>query len=339
MDEDEIMRGDGSLNRGVRAFVQETGREKYKKLLEAEMAVIRDKSTGLLREDLAQKRRCPLCGADDYRVAFIKEGFRFLKCNKCSFFYVNPILNEAALYKAYEGEASNDAFFEVYLSNTQQSFDRAGFERVLKHLDLLNKPQSKKIMDVGCSFGHFLKVAQERGWDDIGVDLNEKAVDYANNVVKVKVLKCLLADAKFPPDSFDVVTLWNVLEHVPDPRSLVKDSHRLLKKGGILFIETPNIDSLATRIMHEKCITFGGRNHINYFSKKTVSRMLEEEGFELVDYTTVISELNTVINHLNYDEPYSGDAQMDLPLSKETLAKLIYRHNLGYRLNAFARKK
>jgi SAM-dependent methyltransferase len=105
----------------------------------------------------------------------------------------------------------------------------------LKHAGLPGR-----LLDVGCGCGFFLKSAQDAGWEVLGVDLNTKAISYATSHLQVNALPGDLRDAHFPDGSFDLVTLWNVLDHAPDPIDLLREVHRVLKDDGRVFIRTPN---------------------------------------------------------------------------------------------------
>jgi len=149
-----------------------------------------------------------------------------------------------------------------------------------------------KLLDVGCGYGFFLKLAQEAGWEAIGVDLDPRAVAYAKDRLRVNALEGDLRDFHFPDGSFDLVTLWNVLDYVPDPLDLLEEVHRLLKSGGRIFIRTPNVvwhllncrlTGLLKRlgwgaVFDERpYLTFVF--HLTSFSRSTLRLLLEHAGF------------------------------------------------------------
>ena len=144
--------------------------------------------------------------------------------------------------------------------------------------------------------------------------------------------------------SFDVVTLNSVLEHVNGPRPMLAQVRALLKAGGALFVIVPNVESLACRVLHERAATFDGRNHLIYFSPATLRRMLELEGYEVVETHTRVASLDPVLEWLAYEQPYSGAPQADDPLSVEVrrrrdeLERLLDELQLGYKLHCLARR-
>jgi hypothetical protein len=120
-------------------------------------------------------------------------------------------------------------------------------------------------------------VAQER-WEAVGVEVSKKAAEEARKRFNAKVVEGTLEEAAFPAESFDAVTMVDVIEHVPEPAKTLREASRVLKPGGVLFVLTPNIDAPVARMMGRWW--WGIRPaHLNYFSRKTMGRMLAETGF------------------------------------------------------------
>ena len=138
------------------------------------------------------------------------------------------------------------------------------------------------------------------------------------------------------PNSVDVVTTWEVLEHINEPNEFIGQIRNILKPGGLLFVCVPNINALVTRILHEKAWTFGGHAHVSFFSIETLSRLLEKHEFEILETDTVISELGTIKNYLSYEDAYSGESSLELDFLTPAY---LYEHNLGSRIFMLARKE
>lgn len=143
-----------------------------------------------------------------------------------------------------------------------------------------------------CGYGFFLKLAQEVGWESIGVDVDPQAVTYAKHRLHVNALEGDLREFRFPAGSFDLVTAWNALDFVPDPLDLLKEVHRVLKPGGHIFIRTPNatwqllnfrLACLLRRpgwsgVFNDRpCATFVF--HLTSFSRSTLRLVIERAGF------------------------------------------------------------
>src|SRR5688500_7389092 len=104
-----------------------------------------------------------------------------------------------------------------------------------------------KVLDIGCGRGLLLNKFRERGWDPQGTELSEEAATYARDRLNLPVTTDTLEDARFANDQFDLVILWHVLEHVPDPRATLEEIGRVLKPGGTLLVAVPNFGSLEAR--------------------------------------------------------------------------------------------
>lgn len=175
---------------------------------------------------------CPLCGSDEDRSLFQISSRRMVRCRACGLIYRNP-------RPTARGLAS---------TNVQDSMDflweeRVGGRRSQQFRRFLDSFPDRpgRLLDIGCGSGFFLKMAQERGWDAVGVDLNSQAVAYAKTHHQVDAVCSDVRDVPFPEGSFDLVTLWNVLDHIPDPFDLLTEVRRVVKDHGYLFIRTPNV--------------------------------------------------------------------------------------------------
>jgi SAM-dependent methyltransferase len=158
------------------------------------------------------------------------------------------------------------------------------------------------------------------------------------------VIDVPLAEAGLAAESFDVVTVLSVLEHTNDPRAMLRDVARVLEPGGALYVITPNVESLACRVLHERAATFDGRNHLIYFSPATLRDLLEREGFEPRSLRTKVSSLDPVLEWLAYEEPYAGTDVSADPLTVRTaerrpeIERLLAELDLGYKQHCLAVK-
>lgn len=315
---------DGSLTYGTRAFNQQSGRDRHLAHQAAAAPSHVDAATGLLRADLQEPRACPLCGVDAHRVLFVKEGFPHVRCLGCAMIYVTPILRSEARECYYAEEAS---WLGVLMSGPQRELDERKF---VYGLDLLapHVESGRRLVDVGCGPGLFLEVARAAGWNVHGVELNATAVARLR-ALGISVSDRPLERTDLPAASFDAATLWEVLEHIPDPRAFLAQVRDLLRPGGILLVCVPNVDALVTRLLHERSGTFRGQSHVSFFNVATLGRLLDEEGFRVVDRDSIITELGTINNYLSYEDPYFGDAPPAIPgLTPE----FLHDHFLGSRI-------
>ena len=111
---------------------------------------------------------------------------------------------------------------------------------------------------------------------------------------------------------------------------------KILKKKGKILIHVPNVESLSARILHEKCSTFAGHQHINHFSIETLKKFIQKNNFKIKDIETVISDAGTVNNYLDYQDPYLSNTKFRPSF---TNPDFIHKNNLGYTILCIAEKK
>ena len=214
----------------------------YRQMVESRgerMALYVD-ATGTLRPELVEAVPCPLCGADEPRPLFEKEGFTFVQCGACDFIYVNPQLREDAVRDFYEDEDHSTLIEQLVASSNDYRKERFGKER-LDIVESFAKRSPGRLLDVGCTTGFFLEAAAERGWDAHGMELNP----YAAQVALAKGLQVrqeMIEEADYEPESFDAVTIFDVVEHVRKPVEMLEKIASLLRPGGVVLLYTPNWD-------------------------------------------------------------------------------------------------
>jgi len=162
-------------------------------------------------------------------------------------------------------------------------------------------------LDIGCGTGLFLSLAREKGWDVQGVEISHQAVEIARSQYGLPVLEGGIEGLSFPDESFDLVTLWNVLDFLEDPKGALLKLQRILKKGGVLFIRVINIRFHLWVYRLWRLMYPGGEGevpptvfHIYNFSEGTLRRMLKQSGFE---------KLHVGNSPLTPDDPYQGSSR------------------------------
>jgi len=324
----------------VTSFDHVTGRDRYFAAKERELDALLDPETGMLSRRFAREIHCPLCGAESFSRLFVKRGYTIVRCDECDLVYANPQVDESVLLDEYRDGGSSDLWVDVLTSEPQLRLDREKFSEILDELEPYRG--DCRLLDVGCSIGLFLHLAGQRGWNGVGTEPGKRALAHARDRFAVEVIEKPLADAGFEPASFDVVALSSVLEHTREPRRMLREVGELLRPGGALYLIVPNVESLACRVLHERAATFDGRNHLIYFSPRTLRDALAREHFEVVEMHTRTSSLTPVLDWLGYREPYSDADTGDDPLARELLRNLdrtealIEELHLGYKLHCLA---
>ena len=232
---------------------------------------------------------CNLCNSNSTKPLMKINGFHIVKCRNCKLAYVNPRLKPVSLHKIYnKNYYKNPAFngakssFCGYMEYLQEKdFIVATFKKRLDQIE--NYLKGGKLLDVGCAYGFFLELAKKNGWQVQGTEISEAAYMYAKNKLKLPVLNKALEEAEFKNESYDVVTLFDVIEHLPSPNAAIKEIRRILKPNGLLVITTPDIGSLSAKLLGRNWEEIKRvREHIYFFSRSTLKSMLELNNFKVL---------------------------------------------------------
>ena len=214
--------------------------------------------------------KCNLCNSKEYCRIF-KVGSSFLvKCRKCNFIYLNPIPTDRELRKYY-ARLSTVSIEPIDKSPIE-------YDRSVERLQLIEKNIKKgKILDVGSGGSNFLFIAKSKGWETFSIEIRKEA----KKLLKMHSIK-ILYERKIPNGFFNAITLSQVLEHLSDPSKKLKFYYNNLASGGIIVIEVPNIESLGARLMKDKWYFIKNPEHLSYFSKSTLTKILKKFGFEII---------------------------------------------------------
>jgi len=292
------------------------------------------------KNPLYEEVRCDLCGQDNYVVVYrgtLKEAEgpapkkadelykssgsnisedTIVKCRNCDLCYVNPRLKGEKIIEGYS--QGQDSTFISQVRGREKTFLNG-----IKYIEKFTKPG--KILDIGTAGGSFLHVAKQRGWQVYGVEPNKWLSEWAWHHYGIHVQPGTIDDLNYPEEFFDVITLWDVIEHVPDPSEVLKKCHRLLKPGGMIYLNYPDYGSNAAKLMRSKWV-FLLSVHIFYFTRPTIAKMLEKTNYKVLSYRSHWQTLNLgyLISRM---EPYSK------PLYKlgNTVVGLLRLKNLPFK--------
>ena len=215
--------------------------------------------------------------AEDFRCTSAAYGIHppIVRCNLCGLVYANPRWDSNVVRDSYS-VVEDQTYVE----------EREGrvltFSRNLKPLETLIGPDSKtrRLLDVGCHIGVMVELAQQRGWEAWGVEPSTWAAEQAR-ARGLHVITGTLDSAQVPSDYFDVVTMWDVIEHLTDPAAELRNVHRVLRPDGIFAIHTIDIESWFARLMGKRW-PWLMEMHLYYFSPRTLSKMLKQTGYEVI---------------------------------------------------------
>jgi SAM-dependent methyltransferase len=212
------------------------------------------------------------------------ERFRLMRCRECGLYFLSPRPAQEDIVRYYPYER----YGEVFAGARQEEaswWQRWQKSRYLGRLcRFVERAKTEgRILDVGCGTGEFLAHLRARGaWEVQGVDLNARAVEYVREKLRLPVSCGRLEEMQLPESEFDVVTMWNVLEHLHDPAGALAEARRVIRNDGILALSLPDGDSLDRRLFGSHWVGFDPPRHLYTFTRPTVGRLLAEAGFEIL---------------------------------------------------------
>lgn len=256
---------------------------------------------------------CPLCGSDEAYPVLEWRARRMFRCRRCSLLYRNPRPIDSDVRRSYAEKCT-----------IHEQEERVGERRThqfRRFLDLY-PDRPGRLLDVGCGHGFFLKMAEERGWEAVGVDVDSKSIAYANEHLRVNAILGDVRDVHFSDGSFDLITLWNVMECIPDPLDLLRRLCPILKEGGTVFLRTQNetwhrfsfrltnfLAGLAWKSTIEKQPFATFMFHMVSFSHTTLRLLIEQAGLIPLSITN--------------SKPTEGDPYLGLDSKTERMLTMI----------------
>lgn len=239
---------------------------------------------------------CAVCGADDGETVLRVEdpageestGFRLLRCGDCGLGMTSPLLSVAELARYYpedywrnEDSAGDIAARPSLPAALERRFIFWRLARAARPLKRLCRPGAR-VLDVGCGTGDMVEVLQSLGYQGFGVEVAERAASSARERFGSRIVGGTLQDAPWSESSFDAATLFHVLEHLGDPRRTLDHLTRLVRPGGAILIEVPNIDSWGFRLFRTRWQPLLMPQHLFHYSPAPLRRLIEEYPFEVI---------------------------------------------------------
>lgn len=250
----------------------------------------------MLQKKIMIYRACPLCGEKNSKIKYkrnydlneLKEELfsarrerkkktyehnTFLICKNCQLIYANPIINSLITEKLYKKSKFN---YQDEEKNLKKSYGNC-----LKIAEKYIK-NKERILDVGTGNGFLLIEALEQGYKEVyGIEPSKHAADLADKKIKNKIINDILKEKQFKHNFFDVICLFQVIDHIEEPNKVLKICHKYLKKGGVIICISHNVESMSSKILGEKSPIFD-IEHTQLFSKKTISKIFSQNNFKII---------------------------------------------------------
>ena len=272
--------------------------------------------------------KCKICGGSNPNLHLEKDGYQIVKCTVCSTVFLNHNADEASLRSFYSAEyfqaGSDSRGYENY--EACENFLTVNFQRRIRQLGRF--VPSGRVLDIGCGYGFFLK-ALGPNYAGTGIDVSPHAVSIAREKYGLDARMGPLEKGMFPDGHFSLVTMWDAIEHLSDPKETLKIVHDILQDGGMCVIVTGNVDSLMAKICGRRWHLYTLPEHLWFFSNETLTNLLENNGFRIVKMNNDLCcySLDYLFERIMKTFLNSSWADQEYPL-KSILTKLIIPFSL-----------
>lgn len=273
--------------------------------------------------------QCIICGSLKSKIIFQEFDADVLKCQNCGH-----------VFSSYQAKQDYDGYFGKEIKAEDNFWwDKAHqkmYEDFCKRFIINSKG---RLLDVGCGLGYFIKkIATFPHWQIFGYEISQPAVEFAKNKLELENIFCgRVEESNFSKKYFDIITLWDVIEHIKDPAPLLSYLFSILKEGGILFIHTPNVKIQIPKAKVKKFLKgmdpnehyLEAKDHLNIYSMATIKKILYDNGFKKVEFIhfhpiqSVSGSKNIVLKYIKNIWFYFSKILFSLTFNKINLDNLF----------------
>lgn len=221
--------------------------------------------------------KCLLCNSTNITRWKKINNFFLLRCNTCYIVFLWPQLKKRSI------KVVNEKFY-----GSQPDCDKVFYQQRAKFfINKINKFKKKgSILDIGSGFGHNLAIAKKSGYMVQGIEISVGAARYSKSKYNLDIINHDFNSVEINSNSFDVITMYDVLEHMKNPNISLNKAHNILKKDGLLVIQCPNIDSIMAKVTRDRWVWFLLPYHLFHFSTKSIELLLKMNGFKTMKIST-----------------------------------------------------
>jgi 2-polyprenyl-3-methyl-5-hydroxy-6-metoxy-1,4-benzoquinol methylase len=291
--------------------------------------------------------QCPVCDCKHFLAShtiidhfLTKEEFQIVRCEKCGFLFTNPRPEKAESFKYYQSAE--------YFSHSKNKTGWLGFAydalrsvALRRKFELITKHKSnERILDIGCGTGEFLNLMKAKGWEVTGVEPAANPREFAIKTYDINVFDESKLD-ELKPSGFDVITLWHVLEHVPDLNQRISQINRLLSDEGLLVVALPNVNSWDATHYKNFWAAWDVPRHLYHFSKETFDMLIKKHNLKIISihpmkfdayYISLLSEKYMCNRNRLFAALFNGfRSNISAKRNRNNYSSLIYlikKHNI-----------
>ena len=203
------------------------------------------------------------------------------KCQKCGHVFFDLNLSDEELHKLYGRNYFFGGEYNNYLKD--KKILQKNFKLRMRILQKFLEPaRHKYLLEIGCAYGFFLDIAKDQFHTTQGIDIAEDGVSYARTQLKLDAINANFTQHNWGNQKFDVVCMWDTIEHLRDPDIYLEKISNLMVRGSLLALTTGDIESLNARIRKKKWRLMHPPTHIHYFSRRTLAKLLDNHGFDVI---------------------------------------------------------
>lgn len=217
---------------------------------------------------------CLVCNSTELKALPKYQKDYLCKCQKCGFVFSQRIPTAQELDEHYQGYGRADYLSPITIKRYHELLDKMEPYR-----------KTNRLLDVGCGIGYFLEVAKERGWEVYGTEFTDKAVQICE-AKGINMQQGVLDPTNYSPESFDIITSFEVIEHINNPQTELSNFHTLLRKGGLCYVTTPNFNSLLRYRLKGDYNNICYPEHLSYYTPKTIQKAFRAAQFKTVKIET-----------------------------------------------------
>ncbi len=252
------------------------------------------------REGWSPNLTCPACGDERSNAIMERFGWKVLQCQECEIGFMEAFPRN--LGDVYSHEGYNATQETNYLHNVDYRKKRFGAERLnIIRRHIAKPPGSVRLLDVGCGTGWFLEMAKNEGFIVSGLEMGREIAEHTSRRLGIRIFTQTIQEIP-EQDKFDVITLFDLLEHVPDPKALLRAVREHLLPGGIALIFTPNLDSVGLNILRERSSLVMPAEHLFYFTPASLRRLIESVPLDVVEFQTKGTDIPDIFSYFRDDK-------------------------------------